>query len=88
MLGEYPNRVDLDAKVIFSIEENGLVRERVTFDCEERMSVPCVVLRPVDMPKGKRGAAILCSYGHGGFERESVAGECHHAEESYEYRDA
>jgi len=66
--------VDLAAEVIYSIEDRGLIRERVIFDSEEYMSVPCVVLYPPDMPKDKRGRAILCSHGHGSFGKEPVAG--------------
>ena len=74
LLGEFPEPVDLDAEAVFSIEEDGLIRERVIFDSEEHMSVPCVVLRPVDMPEDKSGAAILCSHGHGPYGKEPVAG--------------
>ncbi len=38
------------------------------------MSVPCVVLKPADMPDDKSGAAIICSHGHGPFGKEPVAG--------------
>ncbi len=74
LLGDFPQPVDLDAEVIYSIEEDGLVRERVIFDSEEYMSVPCVVLKPADMPDDKSGAAIICSHGHGPFGKEPVAG--------------
>ncbi len=74
LLGEFPQPVDLAAEVIFSVEDNGLIRERVIFDAEELMSVPCVVLRRPDMPADKRGAAILCSHGHGAYGKDPVAG--------------
>jgi len=74
LLGEFPRPVDLAPEVIYSIEEDGLIRERVVFDSEEFMSVPCVVLRPADMPADGTGRAILCSHGHGPFGKEPVAG--------------
>lgn len=74
LLGEFPKPVDLAAETICSIEDDGLIRERVIFDSEELMSVPCVVLHPVDMPRDGTGRAILCSHGHGPFGKEPVAG--------------
>jgi len=74
LLGDFPEPVDLDPEIIFSIEENGIIRERVIFDSEEHMSVPCVVLRPADMPSNGSGAAIVCSHGHGNYGKEPVAG--------------
>ena len=61
-------------KSLYSIEDDGLIRERVVFDSEEHMSVPCVVLRPAGMPSDGGAPAILCSHGHGPFGKEPVAG--------------
>ncbi len=80
LLGEFPQPVDLGPEVIFSIEEDGIIRERVIFDSEEHMSVPCVVLRPADMAVDGSNAAILCSHGHGRFGKEPVAGNRSSAE--------
>ncbi len=74
LLGRWPVPVDLDAEVVSSIEEDGIIRERVIFDAEEHMSVPCVVLRPAEMAGDGSNAAIVCSHGHGQFGKESVAG--------------
>ena len=74
LLGEFPEPVDPAPEVIYAVEEDGLIRERVIFDSEQFMSVPCVVLRPVDMPSAKSGRAILCSHGHGPFGKEPVSG--------------
>lgn len=74
LLGDFPKPVDLAPEVIYSIEDRGLIRERVIFDSEEHMSVPCVVLKPADMPNNGRGRAILCSHGHGPYGKEPVAG--------------
>lgn len=74
LLGEFPKPVELAPDVIYSIREGDLIRERVVFDAEEFMSVPCVVLRPADMRADGKGRAILCSHGHGPFGKEPVAG--------------
>lgn len=74
LLGEFPEPVDPAPEVIFSVEEDGIVRERVIFDSEADMSVPCVVLRPADMPDDKSNAAIICSHGHGNTGKEAVSG--------------
>ena len=74
LLGELPQPVDLAPDVIYAIEEDGLIRERVVFDSEAFMSVPCVVLRRSDMPADRSGRAIVCSHGHGLFGKEPVAG--------------
>ena len=74
LLGDFPEPVDLAAEVLYSVEDNGLIRERVIFDSEEYMSVPCVVLKPADMPNDGTAPAILCSHGHGPFGKEPVAG--------------
>jgi len=46
----------------------------VVFDSEEHMSVPAVVLRPVDMGEDGSNPAIICSHGHGAHGKEPVAG--------------
>ena len=74
LLGDFPAPVDPEPEVIYSVEEGGIIRERVIFDSEEHMSVPCVVLRPTDMAADGQNAAILCSHGHGTYGKEPVAG--------------
>ena len=74
LLREFPKRIDLNAEVEYSVEEGDLIRERVVFDSEEYMSVPCIVLRPKNMKPDKSNAAILCSHGHGAFGKNAVAG--------------
>jgi dienelactone hydrolase len=73
-LGEFPTPVDLAPEVIYAVEHDGLIRERIVFDSEEWMSVPCVVLRRPDMPQDGTGRAIICSHGHGPYGKEPVAG--------------
>lgn len=74
LLGDFPEPVDPATEVLYSIEDDGLIRERVVFDSEEYMSVPCVVLKPADLPNDGTAPAILCSHGHGPFGKEPVAG--------------
>ena len=74
LLGEFPQAVDPAAEIVYSVEDDGLVRERVIFDSEADMSVPCTVLRPADMPRDGKAPAILCSHGHGPYGKEPVAG--------------
>jgi hypothetical protein len=74
LLGEFPVPVDLDPEVVYSFEHDDLIRERIIFDSEEFMSVPCVVLRPAEMPADGAGRAIVCSHGHGPYGKEPVSG--------------
>jgi len=64
LLGEFPEPVDLAAEVEYAVPDGELIRERVVFDSEEFASVPCVVLRPKDMPANRANAAIICCNGH------------------------
>ena len=74
LLGSFPDPVPLDAEIESSVEDDGLIRERVVFNSEPFMSVPCQVLRPKTMPADGSNAAILCSHGHGPFGKDPVAG--------------
>ena len=44
LLGSFPDKVALEAEVEYSLEDGDLIRERVVFNSEEAMSVPCQVL--------------------------------------------
>jgi pimeloyl-ACP methyl ester carboxylesterase len=74
LLGEFPKKVELQAEVEYSVEEGDLIRERVVFNSEEYMSVPCIVLKPKTMKSNHKNAAIICSHGHGPFGKDAVAG--------------
>ena len=74
LLGEFPKKVGLQAEVESSVEDGDLIRERVVFNSEPFMSVPCQVLRPKGMKADKSNAAILCSHGHGPYGKDPVAG--------------
>lgn len=74
LMGEWPERVDLNPVIEYSVQDSDLIRERIVLDTEAYMSVPCVLLRPKDMPADRKQAAILCSHGHGRFGKDPVAG--------------
>ena len=69
LLGPFPEPVDPEAEVECSVEDGGIIRERVVFNSERDMSVPCIVLRPSGMKPDRSNAAILCSHGHGIFSQ-------------------
>ena len=74
LLGEYPQKVDLAPDIEYSLPDGDIIRERVIFDSEEYMSVPCHVLYKKDMPKDKSNAAMICCNGHGPYGNDTVAG--------------
>ncbi|MDG0813597.1 alpha/beta hydrolase family protein [Cohnella rhizosphaerae] len=74
LLGDFPEKVALNAEVEYAIEDGDLIRERVVFDSEACMSVPCQVLRPKTMKLDGTNAAIICSHGHGKYGKDPVAG--------------
>lgn len=75
LLGKLPQKVAQNAEVIYAVEEEELIRERVVFDTEKDMSIPCYVLRPKSMKCDKSNAAIICCNGHPAhLGKEPVAG--------------
>lgn len=73
LLGRFPKPVPLDAAIESSVIDGDLVRERVVFDTEAHMSIPCQVLYRRDMKKDGKQAALICCHGHGP-GKDSVAG--------------
>ena len=71
---EFPQPVDPDVEVEYSVIDGDIVRERVVFNTEEFLSVPCIVLYPKDMPKNGKNAAIVCSHGHGSSGKNAICG--------------
>lgn len=74
LLGNFPEPVPLEADVESSVEDGDIIRERVVFNSEAFMSVPCQVLRPKTMVADKSNPAIICSHGHGPYGKDPVAG--------------
>lgn len=92
LLGAFPDRVPLEAEVVSAVEDGDLIRERVVFNSERFMSVPCQVLRPKDMRPDGTNRAIVCAHGHGPFGKDAVAGvrsspqhEAHIRQHNYNY---
>ena len=74
LLGDFPDKVDLEAEVEFS-EDNGVyIRKRVVFNVDRYMAVPCTVLIPSFAKPGEKLPAIVCSHGHGPFGKDPVTG--------------
>ncbi|RPJ06841.1 MAG: hypothetical protein EHM28_09235 [Spirochaetaceae bacterium] len=74
IMGDMPRSVSLNSEVISHETLGDLVRERIVFDSEEHMSVPCILLKSAMIKPEKSSAAILCVHGHGPFGKEAVAG--------------
>ncbi len=74
LLGQFPEKVPLEAEVEYSIEDGNLIRERVVFNSDPYMSVPCQVLRPKEMKPDKSNPAIICCHGHNPYGKDVVAG--------------
>ncbi len=74
LIGPFPNSVQLEPCIEYSVEDGNLIRERVVFNSEDFMSVPCQVLRPKNMKADRSNPAILCSHGHGPYGKDPVAG--------------
>ncbi len=74
LLGAFPRRAPLNAEVESSAADGDLIRERVVFDSEKGMSVPCQLLRPKAMKANRGNPAIICCHGHGPFGKDAVAG--------------
>jgi len=74
LLGEFPEPSPLNSEVVASVEEHGIIKERVVFDSEKWMSVPCIVCRPKNLKPNRKNPAIVCSHGHGAYGKNPVAG--------------
>jgi hypothetical protein len=74
LLGRWPEPVALEPEVIYCLEHDGLIRERVILHVEAGMDLPCIVLRHPDVRADGSHPAILCSHGHGPFGKDAVAG--------------
>lgn len=74
LLGDFPEKVDPDYEIQYSEADGEIVRERVVFNTERYMSIPCILLRPRDMKKDGSNPAILCVHGHGEYGKDAVAG--------------
>lgn len=74
LLGVFPEPVELDAETLWTVEEDGLIKEKVVFNTESLASVPAIVIKRADLNPNQKHRAMLCLHGHGPFGKESVAG--------------
>lgn len=74
LMGDWPEPVDLNPEIAYSVTDGDLIRERIILDTEAGMSIPCLLMKPLNMPEDRKQAAILCSHGHGRFGKDPVAG--------------
>ncbi len=74
--GKWPEPVPLEPELIYSVEEEDFIRQKVVIDTERHFSVPAYVLIPKDKRRARNGRlpAILCLHGHGPYGKEAVAG--------------
>jgi dienelactone hydrolase len=73
-LGPLPTAVPFETEVLWRIEEDGLIKEKILFDTAPFTTVPAILLRPADTEQGRRRAAIVCIHGHGPHGKDPVAG--------------
>lgn len=74
LLGQFPEKVDLAPEVIWQIEEDGLIKEKILIDTAPYTTVPAILLYRSDLDLSQRHPAIVCIHGHGRYGKEPVAG--------------
>jgi dienelactone hydrolase len=80
LLGRMPSAVPLNLETLESVECDGYRRDKIVFDAEENMSVPCYLL----VPDGRvgEGPAVLACHGHGPGKAQAVGLEHTNAPDS------
>ena len=74
LLGDFPEKIDLDPVVEYSELQGDYIRQRVIINADKYMKIPCYVLIPANRKPGERLPAIVCSHGHGPYGKDPVAG--------------
>jgi len=74
LLGDFPEKVPLDAKVEYSVDCGDYIRRRVVYNTEKNMACPAIVLIPKTASRENKLPAIVCSHGHGPYGKDPVAG--------------
>ena len=54
LLGPFPEKVPLNAEIEYSVDQGEYIRQRVVFDVDKYMSLPCVVLIPKGAKNGEK----------------------------------
>lgn len=75
-LGPLPTAVSPEPEVIWRVEEDGLIKEKVLIDTAPLTTVPTILLRPreTETTPGKKWPAVVCIHGHGAYGKDPVAG--------------
>lgn len=73
-IGEYPERVPLNAELMAEWEHDGLRKQRWMIDVSKYISASFLINIPGDLREGERRPAICCWHGHGPFGKEPVMG--------------
>ena len=74
LLGDFPAKVPLNPDKLGEEDCGEFIREKYTITTEKNMRLPFYLLKPKNIPKGKKLPGILCCHGHGLFGKDSVAG--------------
>ena len=74
LLGSFPDPVPLDAEIESSVEDDGLIRERVVFNSRTVYERALPGSAPQDNARRRLERRHLCSHGHGPFGKDPVAG--------------
>ena len=72
-LGPLPKKVPLTPEVVWSVEEDGMSKQKVYLDTAPFTTVPAILLVP-DHKKGQRLPAVVAIHGHGRHGKDPVAG--------------
>ncbi|GAF69659.1 unnamed protein product, partial [marine sediment metagenome] len=70
-LGDFPERVPPDPRMMAEWEQDGLLRQRWLIDVQKHLAAICLVNIPRGL-KGEKRPAILCCHGHGPYGKEPV----------------
>jgi hypothetical protein len=86
-LGNWPERVPLNAEMTAEWEHDGLRKQRWLIDVGKYISAAFLVNIPLDLKEGEKRAAICCWHGHGKFGKEPVMGNdtCPEMKESIDF---
>lgn len=74
LLGKFPESIAPKAEKIWSVEEEGILKEKYILEAERFASIPLIVMRRQDIDFREKHRAILCIHGHGPYGKDSVAG--------------
>lgn len=74
-LGQFPDRVPLNAELTAEWEHHGVRQQRWMIDVQKHLSAAVLVNTPLDVKAGERRAAVFCMHGHGPYGKQVVMGD-------------